>query len=59
MKKKNPKKQKTTTKNGGAKMLMTEAHSNKGSSHQHWLTEVKTKEYRHSECAEKYNLHWN
>ena len=49
----------TTTKNGGVKMLMTKRHIRR-SSDQHrllLLTEVKTKEYRHSECMEKYRLH--
>ena len=51
---------KTTTKNGGVKLLMTERHTGARSSDQHrllLLTEVKTKEYRHSECIEKYILH--
>ena len=49
-----------TTKNGGVKMLMTKRHIQTRSSDQHrllLLTEVKTKEYRHSECMEKYKLH--
>ena len=49
-----------TTKNGGVKMLMTKRHVQTRSSDQHrllLLTEVKTKEYRHSECKEKYKLH--
>ena len=49
-----------TTKNGGVKMLMTKRHIQTRSSDQHHLlllTEVKTKEYRHSECMEKYKLH--
>ena len=59
--KKNPhgkakwKKTTTTTKNGGVKMLMTKRHIRKRSSDQHLLlllSEVKTKEYRHSECTE-------
>ena len=47
-------------KNGGVKMLMTKRHIQTRSSDQHrllLLTEVKTKEYRHSECMEKYKLH--
>ena len=51
---------KKTTKNGGVKMLMTKRHIQTRSSDQHrllLLTEVKTKEYRHSECMEKYKLH--
>ena len=42
-------------------MLMTKRHIRTKSSDQHrllLLTEVKTKEYRHSECMEKYKLHW-
>ena len=49
-----------TTKNGGVNMLMTKRHIQTRSSDQHrlpLLTEVKTKEYRHSECMEKYKLH--
>ena len=49
-----------TTKNAGVKMLMTKRHIQTRSSDQHrllLLTEVKTKEYRHSECMEKYTLH--
>ena len=49
-----------TTENGGVKMLMTKRHIQTRSSDQHrllLLTEVKTKEYRHSECMEKYKLH--
>ena len=48
------------TKNGGVKMLMTKRHIQTRSSDQHrllLLSEVKTKEYRHSECMEKYKLH--
>ena len=53
-------KKKTTTKNRGVKMLMTKRHIQTRSSDQHrllLLPEVKTKEYRHSECTEKYKLH--
>ena len=49
-----------TTKNGGVRKLMTKRHIRTRSSDQHrllLLTEVKTKEYRHSECMEKYKLH--
>ena len=49
-----------TTKNGGVKMLMTKRYIQTRPSDQHrllLLTEVKTKEYRHSECMEKYKLH--
>ena len=52
-------KKKTTTKNGGVKLLMTKRYTRARSSDQHrllLLTEVKTKEYRHSECMEKYKL---
>ena len=52
--------EKNKTKNGGVKMLMTKRHIQTRSSDQHrllLLTEVKTKEYRHSECMEKYKLH--
>ena len=44
-----------------SKIALKEAHSNR-SSDQHrllLLTEVNTKEYRHSECMEKYKLHRN
>ena len=43
-------------------MFMTKRHIRTRSSDQHrllLLTEVKTKEYHHSECMEKYKLHWN
>ena len=43
-------------------MLMTNRHTGTRSSDQHrllLLTEVKTKEYHHSECMEKYKLHSN
>ena len=43
--------------NGGVKMLMTKRHIRTRLSDQHrllLLTEVKTKEYRHLECMEKY-----
>ena len=52
--------EKKTTKNGGVQLLMTKRHTQARSSDQHrllLLTEVKTKEYRHSECMEKYKLH--
>ena len=52
--------EKKPTKNGGVKMFMTKRHTQTRSSDQHrllLLTEVKTKEYRHSECMEKYKLH--
>ena len=42
-------------KNGGVKMLMTKRYIQTRSNDQHrllLLTEVKTKEYRHSECME-------
>ena len=58
----NEKKKEKKTKNGGVKMLMTKRHIRTRSSDQHRLlplTEVKTKEYRHSECMEKYKLHRN
>ena len=53
-------KKKTATTNGGVKMLMTKRHIRTRSSDQHrllLLTELKSKEYRHSECMEKYKLH--
>ena len=52
---------KKTTKNGGVKMLMTKRHIRTKPSDQHrllLLTGVKAKEYRHSECMEKYKLYW-
>ena len=42
-------------------MLMTKRHIRTRPSDQHrllLLTEVKAKEYRHSECMEKYKLYW-
>ena len=57
-----PKKKKNPIKNGGLKMLMTKRHIRTRSSDQHrllLLTEVQTKEYRHSESMETYKLHWN
>ena len=54
------KKKKTPAANAGVKMLITKRHIRTRSSDQHrllLLTEVKTKEYRHSECMEKYKLH--
>ena len=48
---------KTTTKNGGVKMLMTKRHIRTRSSDQHHLlllTEVKAMEYCYSESMEKY-----
>ena len=49
-----------TTKNGRVTMLMTKRHIQPRSNDQHCLlvlTEVKTKEYHHSECMEKYKVH--
>ena len=51
LKEKPNEKKKTTTKNGGVKMLMTKRHISTKSSDQHrliLLTEVKTQEYRSS-----------
>ena len=61
-KKKKTKQTNKKTKIGGVKMLMTKRHIRTRPRDQHrllLLTEVKTKEFRHSECIKKYKLHWN